>query len=351
MFLVSATAQEPATLKQAFGGRFAIGTALGDPQNLTPQELSVLLANFTNLTPEGCMKPKQTEPAENQYTFLESDALVNFAQMHGLKVNGHCLVWQDSCPDWFFIDHGRPAGRALVLKRMIDHVTTEVGHFKGRVASWDVVNEAISNGSEYLKPNKWWASIGDDCVAQAFIAAARADPQAELYYNDYGIESPAKRLKALRLIRELKMQNIRIDGIGIQGHWELDRIPYKDIEDSITAFHNEGLKVMITELDLDMVPRKKPGADVTIHDASSGDPYANGCPPDVLQRQADQYARLFALFDKHPDMIARVTFWGLDDGRSWLNYWPRKRTNYPLLWDRQLQPKPALAAVLAEAGK
>jgi endo-1,4-beta-xylanase len=232
---------------------------------------------------------------------------------------------------------------------MIDHVTTEVTHFKGRVFSWDVVNEALDNGPGYLKPTKWLTTIGNDYIAQAYAAAAKADPQAKLYYNDYGIENPPKRAKALQLVRDLRKQNIRIDGIGIQGHWQLDKIPYQNIEDSIIAFHNEGLKVMITELDLDVVPRQSSGANIADNENGTDDPYANGCPPEILMRQADQYARLFALFEKNAAMISRVTFWGLDDGRSWLNGWPRKRTNYPLLWDRALQPKPALSAVLAEA--
>ena len=342
-----AWAQEPTNLKEAYGAKFALGAAIDTP-NLKEAELAVLLANFTNITPENCMKPAPIEPEEGKYAFAEADALVDFAQRKGLKINGHCLIWNEQCPEWFFLDNGKPADRGLVLKRMIDHITTQVTHFKGKVFSWDVVNEALGDGSEYLKPTRWQKSIGDDYIAQAFITASKTDPQAELYYNDYNIEQPDKREKALRLIRDLKKQKIRIDGIGIQGHWELDKIPYKDIEDSIIAFHNEGLKVMITELDLDMVPRSMSGANASAHDQGTDDPYANGCPPEILQRQADQYARLFALFRKHADKISRVTFWGLDDGRSWLNTWPRQRTNYPLLWGRDLQPKPALPAVLQE---
>ncbi len=325
-------ADEPATLKQAYGNRFALGAAIPYPE-LTPAEQEVLMANFTNITPENCMKPDEVEPEEGHYTFEKADDLVNFAQQHGLQVNGHCLVWYRQCPDWFFLDQGKPASRALVLKRMIDHITNEAAHFKGRVFSWDVVNEALDDGPGYLRPSKWLASIGPDYIARAFAAAAKADPAAELYYNDYEIEKPAKRAKALRLIRDLKKQHIRIDGIGIQGHWHLDSIPYRDLEDAIVAFHREGLKVMITELDLDVMPPNY-----------VSDSFAQGCPPAILQREADQYGRLFALFRQHADLISRVTFWGLDDERSWLN--APGRTNYPLLWGRDLKPKPALAAVL-----
>jgi endo-1,4-beta-xylanase len=349
-FAVTAVAAPPYTnLKDAYGKYWDLGCAIPGGNVLTPAELAVLEANFTNITPEGIMKPEPIEPDENRYTFDKADAFVATAQAHGLKVNGHCLVWHETCPDWFFQDGAKPAGRDLVLKRMIDHVTTEVSHFRGKVFSWDVVNEALADGPGYLRDDKWSRSIGPDYIAQAFRAAQAADPQAELYYNDYHIESPAKRDKAIRLIRELKAQHLRIDGVGIQGHWQLDKIPYADIDAAITAFHNEGVKVMITELDVDVVGRHFSGADVSAQQTVHADPYVNGCPPEVLARQADQYAKLFALLLKHKDDISRVTFWGLDDAHSWLNTWPYKRTNYPLLWDRQAQPKPALAEVLKVA--
>jgi endo-1,4-beta-xylanase len=342
MLSLPGMADEPTTLKEAYSTKFTLGAAIPSP-DLTAAEKQVLLANFTNITPENCMKPESVEPQEGQYTFGKADDLVSFAQQNGLKVNGHCLVWHSQCPDWFFLDHGKPAERDLVLKRMIDHITTEVTHFKGKVFSWDVVNEAIDDGPGYLRRSKWLASIGDDYIAQAFAAAAKADPKAELYYNDYEIERPGKRAKALRLIRELKSHGVRVDGIGIQGHWHLDKIPYQNIEDAILAFHREGIKVMITELDLDVVPRNQGGAGATGHDSHPANPYVSGCPPEILQRQAEQYARLFALFNKDAAMIDRVTFWGLDDARSWLN---KGHANYPLLWDYNVEPKPALQAVL-----
>jgi len=216
------------------------------------------------------------------------------------------------------------------------HLTAEMQHFKGRVVSWDVVNEAIDDGSGYLRPSKWEKCIGLDYVAQAFAAAAQADPEAELYYNDYGIEKPAKRAKAIRLIRSLKKQGLRVDGIGIQGHWHLDQIPYQELDDAIHAFHEEGLKVMVTELDLDVIPAGHPN------------PYAKVCPPEVLKRESSQYGALFALLNRDASMISRVTFWGLDDAHSWLGR--PDHVNYPLLWDHKARPKPALEAVL-QAGR
>lgn len=324
------------TLKDRYASQFDVGVAIPPPDQLTPAEQALLLANFTNITPENCMKPESTEPREGVFTFAEADRLADFAKAHGLKVNGHCLVWHSQTPDWFFTDNGKPAGRDLVLKRMKEHIAAEMTHFKGRVVSWDVVNEALDDGHGYLRPSKWEKCIGPDYIAQAFRAAAQADPQAELYYNDYAIERQPKRNKALRLIRELKKAGVRIDGIGIQCHWHLDSIPYRQLDEAIRAFHAQGLKVMLTEVDLDVIPGRKAGA--------SADPFAKACPPQVLKREAEQYGALFALINRDAPMISRVTFWGLQDARSWLT--GPGHTNYPLPWGRDLQPKPALQAIL-----
>ena len=344
---VLAAAANAATLRQATAGRFDIGTAIPGSE-ISPAEQQLVADQFTCVTPENCMKPQPVQPIEGEFHFGPADNLVDFAERYHLKVNGHTLVWHSQCPRWFFQDGTLPAGRDLVLRRMRDHIRAVASHFRGRVASWDVVNEAIDDGGDYLRKSPWLSSIGGDFIAEAFLAARQADPGAKLFYNDYGIEQPAKRGKALRLIRELKARHAPIDGIGIQGHWSLDRIPFKEIEEAITAFQREGLKVAVTELDIDMVPRRNSGADTAQKESGADDPYANGCPPELLERQARQYARLFELFQKLH--VSRVTFWGLHDGRSWLNSWPRKRTNHPLLWSRNLEPKPALPAVLSALG-
>lgn len=332
----------------AFGKQFAIGAAIPGIE-LNQAERQLLFKNFGTVTPENCMKPKSVHPAEDHFDFAKADALVEMARANGLTVNGHTLVWHQQCPDWFFNDGSQIAGRELVLKRLRTHIAMVAGHFAGRMKSWDVVNEAIDGGNGYLRRSKWLTSIGEDFIPEAFIAARQADPMAELYYNDYGIERPSKRDKVLHLIHDLKQRQAPIDGIGIQGHWQLDHIPYKDIEDAIMVFHSEGLRVMITELDVDVVSRKTTGAEADSREHGNEDPFAQGLTPEVQQRLADQYAKLFALFLRHKDKIARVTFWGLHDGRTWLNTWPHKRTNHPLLWDRALQPKPAMTAVLALA--
>lgn len=336
------------SLACAFADAFVIGAAIPGAE-INPEERKLLVTHFGAVTPENCMKPSRIHPSEDHFDFEKADALVAMAQTNNLTINGHTLLWHEQCPEWFFKDGDHDATREQVLTRMRSHIATVAGHFAGKMKSWDVVNEAISDDTGYLRETKWLSLAGEDFIAEAFFAARKADPQAELYYNDYAIEKQPKRDKALRLIWDLKKRGAPIQGIGIQGHWQLDNIPFQDIEDAILAFHAEGLTVMITELDIDMVPRSTTGAETTAQEQTGADPFAQGLPPEVQKRLADQYAQLFALFLKHRDKISRVTFWGLHDGRSWLNHWPSTRTNHALLWDRTLQPKPALSAVLSLA--
>ncbi len=331
-------------LKDAYRRYFPIGAAIPGA-SLPEAELNLLITNFASVTPDNLMKLSSLQPEEGKFRFDDADRFVEFAQSHGLQVQGHTLVWYQQCPDWLFQDGGKPASRELVLKRMREHISTVVGRYRGRIARWDVVNEAIDDENDYLRATPWFKATGEDFIAEAFLAARRADPNARLFYNDYNIEHPVKREKALRLIKSLKARGVPIHGIGIQGHWKLDEVPFDFIDESIAAFSAQGLRVAISELDIDVVPRKPPPGS----DPAGYDPYAGGCPPEILARQAEQYARLFQIFKKHAGKIDVVTFWGLHDGRSWLNGWPRRRTNYPLLWDRSLAPKPALEAVLRAA--
>jgi GH35 family endo-1,4-beta-xylanase/enterochelin esterase-like enzyme len=348
LLALALTARGGESLQAACSNLFLVGAAIGG-RPLREPERALLAGQFGAVTPENCMKPSAVHPAETAYRFAEADALVALAREHGLVVNGHTLVWHSQCPDWFFRDGDQPAGRELVLRRLRRHIAAVAGHFAGRMQSWDVVNEALDDGPGYLRRSRWLEALGKDFIAEAFIAARQADPEAILIYNDYGIELSPKREKALRLLRELKQRGAPVDAVGIQGHWQLDGIPFADIEAAILAFHDLGLRVMITELDVDVATRSTAGADVSARQAGGRDPFAAGLSPAVQRRLADQYAQLFALFVKHGDKIDRVTFWGLHDGRSWLNFWPYRRTNHPLLWDRAALPKPAWSSVVAVA--
>ena len=339
---------EPATLRQAAGPRFLIGTAIMSSATENPQRAALIAEQFNCLTGENEFKPDALEHVQGKFTFENADKIVAFAREHGMKVIGHNLCWHQQSPAWMYSDaSGKPLPREQALANLKSHIDGVVTHFKGKVIGWDVVNEALGDSKEYLRDTPAQRTIGDDFIERAFEFAHAADPDVELYYNDYNIESPAKREKVIRLIRELKAKGLRIDGVGIQGHWSLDYPDAKMVDDSISAFASAGVKVMITELDIDVLPHSKGGADISATEKNGTNPYTNGCPAAVLEQQAKRYAELFAVFMKHRDVITRITFWGVDDGASWLNNWPTPgRTNYPLLWDRQLQPKPAFFSVL-----
>lgn len=350
-----ATVSRP-SLADAYRDDFAIGVSLGGhvPRDYSADEIELVRRNFAVLTPENGMKMGHVQRAEGRFDFEEADALVAFARENGKRVIGHTLVWarDDATPAWIFRDGDQPASRELLLGRMRDHIAAVAGRYKADAAEWDVVNEAIDDAEGgYLRPSKWVEIAGPEFLAEAFKAAHAAAPDALLIYNDYGTEKPGKRERMLRMLRELLDAGAPVHAVGLQGHFELDRIPMQDLEDTLVAIKGLGLKAAFTELDVGVVPRGRWWAEDGKYRAelAASNPYEAGCPPDVLARQGEQYAELFRLFRRHADVIERVTFWDLHDGRSWLNGFPWKRTEYPLLFDRAARPKPAFEAVLGVA--
>jgi endo-1,4-beta-xylanase len=346
---------QPATLKEAARGLFEIGVGLNDRIADRPADHALLLAQFGIVTPENCMKPAAVQAAEGQWNFTQPDAFVAFANKSGLKVVGHNLVWakDDRTPPWFFKDGEKVASREVLLARMRQHIDTMVKRYRGRIAVWDVVNEALDDGKEFLRPSGWSKACGEEFIAKAFEYAHAADPDAVLIYNDYNNEMPGKREKQIRLLRSLREKEVPVHAVGLQGHYEIDRVPFKDIEDTLVAMRKLGVKVVVSELDIDVIPRSRWWAENGKHrdELARLDPYRDGCPPDVLKRQAEQYGRLFEIFRRHADTIARVSFWDLHDGQSWLNDFPWKRVNHPLLFDRAGKPKPAFSAVTSALTK
>jgi endo-1,4-beta-xylanase len=213
------------------------------------------------------------------------------------------------------------------------------------------VNEAL-NEDGTMRKSIFLDKLGDDFVVEAFRLAQKAAPNTKLYYNDYNIEQPKKRAGAIALIKKIQAAGVRIDGVGIQGHWHINHLPLKDIEQSILEFSALGIDVMFTELDLSVLPNPRDivGADVNQRAAYEAklNPYTTGLPDSVQTQLANSYEEVFRLFLKHKDKISRVTLWGVDDGQSWLNGFPvRGRTNYPLLFDKEFKPKPAFYKVIA----
>ena len=332
-------------IKDVYKNHFLIGTAGDFPGNYSDPERALARDQFNIVTPENCMKPALVHPREDTWRFERPDALVKWCAENNLVIHGHTLVWHAQTNDWFF----RDADKAVVAARLKAHISTLVGRYKGRVRGWDVVNEAINDGgdaetakTENLRNSQWLRSLGPEFLTMAFKFAHEADPGAELYYNDYGIEVGPKHESSMVLLRRLIKEGAPIHGVGIQGHWSTTRVPYAALDKAIADYASLGLKVSVTELD------------VTIRGTSGGQlgpgPGAGARRPggrstapasaDDLKAQADAYARLFAIFIKHKDVVDRVTFWGLSDRRTW------RFGQHPLIFDANNQPKPAYAAII-----
>ncbi|MBN8877719.1 MAG: endo-1,4-beta-xylanase [Sphingobacteriales bacterium] len=346
-----ATSQEIPSLKNTFKNDFLIGTALNAQQieEKDPKAAALVPKQFNAATPENIMKAEVIHPQWNTYDFDLADKLIAYGKKNNIKINGHTLIWHSQMPAFARRIQDVDSFRTFFT----NHINTVAKRFSGKIFSWDVVNEAL-NEDGTMRQSPFQQKLGNDFVTEAFRLAQAASPNTELYYNDYNNEQPAKRAGCIALIKKIQAAGVRIDGVGIQGHWHVGRIPLKDIEESILQYAALGLKVMITELDIEVLPRNFQGADVNQRMASSPslNPYTNGLPDSVQQQLASDYEALFGLFLKHKDKITRVTFWGVNDGQSWLNDWPvRGRTNYPLLFDRQFKPKPAFYKVIATQTK
>ena len=333
-------AQQDVALKDLMPKGMAIGVAINQRQfeGADPVAVDIITTQFNQISPENVLKFQPTHPTADRYTFDAADRYVQFGVDRHMQIVGHNLVWYSQTGAWVFQgEDGKPADRDTLLARMRDHIRTVVGRYKGRIHGWDVVNEAI-DGDGSMRKSAWRVGIGDDYVAKAFEFAHEADPDAELYYNDFDLEQPAKRAGVIKLVQDLQARKLRIDGIGNQAHWRLDTPTVDAIDKALVELHSTGLKVMYSELDINLLPNTRDGADPAF-----ANPYVNGLPDDVQQKLGRRYADVFDVFVRHHDAVTRVTFWGLSDADSWLN---RGRMNYPLLWDRERQPKPAFNAVV-----
>ena len=356
-----ASSQAARTLKDAYRGAFRMGTAVnGDIYaggDTTTQR--IVIEHFNTITIENDLKAGPVNPEPGVFNFGPGDAFVEFGRKHGMFIVGHTLVWHNQTPAWFFQDgNGKPNTPAAQIERMRAHIEKVAGRYAGKIHAWDVVNEVVDNDGRY-RPTTWVNGVGhgDTLVKYAFKFAARYAPNTELYYNDFNAWRPAKRDGIVRLVRMLQKEGVRIDGIGMQGHWGLEYPKNEYIEAAIDSFAATGVKVMITELDVDVLPLTKEGQIIgqVMSDPQFQleefkaflDPYRTGLPDAIQQRLAKRYQEIFEIFYRKRDKIDRVTFWGVHDDMSWKNGYPVPgRTNYPLLWGRDRKPKPALEAVM-----
>ncbi len=350
--IVMAFADQP-SLKDLVPKGMLIGAAISQSQSDGEDAAAQALVTqqFNAISPENILKWMLVHPDPDRYDFAPADRYVAYGESHGMAVIGHNLVWHSQTPAWVFAGtHDGKADRETLLARMRAHIQQVVGRYRGRIHGWDVVNEALDEDGS-LRNSQWHQIIGDDYIAKAFEYAHDADPQAELYYNDYNLWKPEKRKGALKIVKDLQKRGLRIDAVGEQGHWMLQTPTIEQIDATITDIAGAGVKAMITELDVDVLPRdpKYYGADVSQREQmkKESDIYRDGLPAAQQQQLAQRYADIFSEFLTRRALITRVTFWGVNDAASWLNDFPmRGRVNHPLLWDRQNQPKPAFDAVV-----
>lgn len=343
--------QDVPALKNVFKDHFLIGGALNRwvVAGRNAGAVAIAKKHFSTATAENEMKWQSINPWPNRYNWEPADRYVAFCEKNQMAIMGHCLVWHSQVPRWVFRDDsGNALKRDALLARMKDHIMAVVGRYKGRIKGWDVVNEALNeNGT--LRSSQWLQIIGEgsedkqyDFIEHAFRWAHEADPNAELYYNDYGLEtSKAKCDGAVAIVKHLKSKGLRIDGVGIQLHGGLKHPSVEGLEYAITNLAASGVKVMVTELDIRTQTRGYRGADIRrVSRQSTRDP--NSDAAEIQKKLAEKYAEIFSVLVKHKKDITRITFWGVYDGASWIG-------GSPLLFDRNYKPKEAFFAVIKTA--
>jgi len=318
-------------LKDYYRDYFLIGVAVA-PSSFSGSQSALILKHFGSLTAENVMKPALIHPAENRYSWDNADKIVNYAQANGLKMRGHTLLWHKQTPSWLFKDAaGNTVTKEVLLARLKDHITQVVSRYKGKVYAWDVVNEALDDDdTNFYRETDWYKICGEEYIAKAFQWAHEADPAALLFYNDYNTEFPGKRDKVYRLVKQLLDAGVPINGIGLQGHWNIVNPSEKELRDAIDIYSSLGLKLQITELD------------VSVYSSGQTDPADNAFTAEREQKQLEKYKMVFKVFRDYKDVITGITFWNVSDKSSWLDNFPvRGRKNYPLLFDQNLKPKKA----------
>jgi endo-1,4-beta-xylanase len=315
------------SLKDVFKDDFLIGTAFLN-EELTGANADLIIKHFNSITPGNILKPDHTEPIEGQFNFADGDAAVAFAETNGIKIRGHTLVWHNQTPDWYFKDaNGNPVTKDVLFARLKNHIQTEVTRYKGKMYAWDVVNEAMDPAeTDGLRHSLWYQlGGGEEYIEKAFLYAHEADPDAKLYINEYNEYDPVKRQDLYDLVKRMKDKGVPIDGVGMQMHISIDNPSVQQIDDTLSKYEELGVEIQITELDMDVNPTNS----------------LTAFSDQLALKQAYRYKDIFNVLKKHKGHLKSVTFWGKDDGNSWLRTFPVSRSNWPLLFDNRLQAKPA----------
>jgi endo-1,4-beta-xylanase len=351
VFLTYSNGLAQNTLAEAARGKFLVGVAVNTQQvdGIKPKESELITKEFNAIVAENCMKPQSIHPDEKKYNWTDADKFVSFGEKNKLIITGHCLIWHSQIGKWFFVDDkGKDVTPEILKERMRQHITAVVGRYKGRIKGWDVVNEAFEDNGSY-RNSKFYRILGKDFIKYAFQFAHEADPDAELYYNDYNVETPAKCDAIVEMVHELKVAGLRIDAVGSQAHMHMDNPTLEDAEASIRKLKAAGVKILITEWDLSILPNPYSGANISANFKYSPemDPYRDGVPNSIQQKWNRRVLDLFQLYLKYNDVIDRVTLWGLNDAVTWLNNFPiHGRTDYPLLFDRNNNRKSVVDEII-----
>lgn len=349
-------ADDVQSLSAAFEPHFRIGVAVSQFTFADTASVELISHQFNHLSPENLLKWSSVHPEPDQYNFEFADQYVEFGEARDMTIYGHVLVWHQQVPDWVFTDdNGDDVTSEVLLDRLSEHITTVAGRYGDRIRYWDVVNEAFNDDGS-LRDTPWLRILGDDYIATVFQLAGDLLPDSKLVYNDYSLASPTKRAGAVKMVEDLKSRGIRIDAVGEQGHYSLTYPEPSQLDKMLDEFADLGVSVLLTELDVDVLPNAQgiQGADLSENEAydEQYNPYQACLPESVDEKLTARWRSLFDVLVAHADVIEAVTFWGVTDGQSWLNNWPvRGRTNYPLLFNRDLSAKAAFQSVLDTANQ
>ena len=339
------------SLSNHFKNHFHLGAAINENTILGNDNKSkeIVVSEFNSITPENSLKWMFIQPLPGKFDFKVSDKYVNIGSKNDMYTVGHALIWHAQLAEFMQnIDN-----KEETLFHVKNHINTLMNRYKGKIDAWDVVNEAFEEDGSF-RESVFYKNLGQNYIEDVFVLAAKVDPEADLIYNDYNLYKREKRLAVINMVNKFKANGIKIDGVGVQAHWDLNTPSINEIENIILDFHKTGILVSFTELDISVLPNpwEMVGAEVNQNFSKfEGDPkmnpYPNELPNNIQDKLAKRYEDIFKLFLKHSDKINRVTFWGVIDKYSWLNDWPIKgRTNYPLLFDKDYKSKKAYYKLL-----
>ncbi|MCR4613092.1 MAG: endo-1,4-beta-xylanase, partial [Bacteroidaceae bacterium] len=330
MSVTVAQAQDSKGLKDAYKDYFLVGVAVNQRNISDAAQVALLDREFSSITAENDMKPASVHPEEGKWNWERADRIADFCRQHGIKLRGHCLMWHNQIGEWMFYDKKHQlVSKEVLFQRMRNHIHTVVNRYKDVVYCWDVFNEAIADGGRQpLRESTFFKICGnDEFIRKAFEYAREADPDALLFYNDYNECDPVKRDRIYNMVKEMKAAGVPIDGIGMQGHYNIYGPSEEDIEAAVSKYAEIVDHIHMTELDIRV--NTEMGGQLRF----SRNERANITADQRLLQEA-QYAAVFRVMRRHADKVDCVTFWNLSDRDSWLG-----ENNYPLPFDREYKPK------------